>query len=77
MSFSNDLNKIATKNKDNLQMLANKRIESAKEKLIEIMGDDLHSITSITFNLEAGKFEKVEAPESAKNKLREADLIIE
>ena len=41
------------------------------------MGEDLNTITAITFDLEMGKFKDVQASEKAKGKLRQAGLIIE
>lgn len=77
MSFSSDINKFVKNAKKKLETSAAEHEEQAKAKLIDVMGDDLNTITSITFDLESGKFKYVQAPERAKDKLRQAGLIIE
>ncbi|MBE4587014.1 hypothetical protein BOO29_19185 [Vibrio navarrensis] len=77
MGFSNQLKKILQDNKDTIEKTKQDKIANAKIVLAEVMGDQLNTITSITFDLSAGKFKDVEAPESSKELLRKANLLIE
>ena len=77
MGFSDDIDKFVKKEKDRFEKKVAEHDALAKTMLVEILGADLNAITSITFDLEKGKFKDVEAPEYVKEKLRKADLIIE
>ncbi|EKO3708981.1 hypothetical protein LO977_003281 [Vibrio metschnikovii] len=77
MGFSNQLKKILQDKKDMIEKIKQDKIANAKIVLAEVMGDQLNTITSITFDLSAGKFKDVEAPEYSKELLRKANLLIE
>ncbi|HFQ5299942.1 TPA: hypothetical protein ACGVAW_004458 [Vibrio vulnificus] len=77
MGFSNQLKKILQDKKDTIEKIKQDKIANAKIVLAEVMGDQLNTITSITFDLSAGKFKDVEAPECSKKLLRKANLLIE
>lgn len=77
MGFSNQINKFVKDNQNMLQKIAQEKTEQSKIVLAEVMGDQLNTITAITYDLETGKFKDVEAPEHAKELLRKANLLIE
>ncbi|EGQ9313567.1 hypothetical protein F7U73_22235 [Vibrio vulnificus] len=77
MGFSNQLKKILQDKKDTIEKIKQDKIANANIVLAEVMGEQLNTITSITFDLSTGKFKDVEAPECSKELLRKANLLIE
>ncbi|WP_217533923.1 hypothetical protein [Vibrio metschnikovii] len=77
MGFSNEIYNFAQDSIDMMKQIDQEKTEQANNALIAVMGDQLNTITSITFDLEVGKFKDVEAPEYSKELLRKANLLIE
>lgn len=77
MGFSNEIYNFAQDSIDMMKQIDQEKTEQANNALIVVMGDQLNTITSITFDLEVGKFKDVEAPEYSKELLRKANLLIE
>ncbi|MEZ8320471.1 MULTISPECIES: hypothetical protein [Vibrio] len=77
MDFAKDLNNIIQKSNRSLEQTVQEKTEQAKVVLAEVMGDQLDTITSITFDLDTGKFKDVSAPETSKELLRKANLLLE
>lgn len=74
---SKSMSQIVEEQKERLRRASEEDQERAKTRLIEVMGDELNSITAITYDQSIGKFKNVEAPEHAKAKLREVGLLDE
>lgn len=75
--FMANISDFTNKNRAKLKAVGSAEEQKAIEVLKEVMGEDIDTITSITFDMKIGKFKDVTAPEKSLNKLREAGLLVD
>ncbi|MCE3606565.1 hypothetical protein LXA47_23600 [Massilia sp. P8910] len=77
MGFADEVKKFTGTAKAKL-VDAQKQVEmNAKQRLLEVLGDDVGLIKSIKLDMDVGKFYEIDAPVEVVERLRAADVVKE
>lgn len=77
MGFGDQVKSFADKAKAQLDQAQKQVAANAKQRLVEILGDDAALIGSIKLDVDIGKFYEIEAPTEVIARLRVAGVIKE
>lgn len=75
MSFSDQIKKFSDNAKNEIEKKKKEVEINARNRLQELLLDEVREIKSITLDADIGKFYDVDAPASVLEKLRKADLL--
>ncbi len=75
MGFADDINKFSKKAIEAIEDKKRDVDENAKRLLVQVLGEDVSLIKSISLDTDIAKFYDVVAPEGVIAKLREANLL--
>jgi len=75
MSFSDQISKFSDNAKNEIEKKRKEVEINARNRLQELLLDEVREIKSITLDADIGKFYDVDAPASILEKLRKADLL--
>ena len=75
MSFSDQIKKFSDNAKNEIEKKKKEVENNARNRLQELLLEDVREIKSIKFDSDIGKFYDVDAPASVLEKLRKADLL--
>ena len=75
MSFSDQIKKFSDNAKNEIEKKKKEVENNARNRLQELLLEDVREIKSIKFDADIGKFYDVDAPASVLEKLRKADLL--
>lgn len=75
MSFSDQIKKFSDNAKNEIEKKRKEVEINARNRLQELLLDEVREIKSITLDADIGKFYDVDAPASILEKLRKADLL--
>ena len=75
MSFSDQIKKFSDNAKNEIEKKKKEVENNARNRLQELLLEEVREIKSITLDADIGKFYDVDAPASVLEKLRKADLL--
>lgn len=75
MSFSDQIKKFSDNAKNEIEKKKKEAENNARNRLQELLLEEVREIKSITLDADIGKFYDVDAPASVLEKLRKADLL--
>lgn len=75
MSFSDQIKKFSDNAKNEIEKKKKEAETNARNRLQELLLEEVREIKSITLDADIGKFYDVDAPASVLEKLRKADLL--
>lgn len=75
VGFGDQVKNFADKAKAQLDQAQQQMAENAKQRLVEILGDDAALISSIKLDADIGKFYEIEAPIEVITRLRAAGVV--
>lgn len=77
MAFGDQIKRFAENAKQQMEAQKKEVEQNAKQRLAEILGDDVALIKSITLDADVGKFYNIDAPQEVVDRLRSAGVVKE
>lgn len=75
MGFEDQIKAFAEKAKSDIEAKKTEAESNAQKVLLDLLGEEISQVESISLNLDTGKFHSVVAPENIITKLRGANLL--
>ena len=77
MAFGDQIKHFTEKAKQQMEAQKKQVEQNAKQRLVEILGDDVALIKSIALDTDVGKFYNIDAPQEVVDRLRSAGVVKE
>lgn len=77
MAFGDQIKRFSENAKQQLEAQKKQVEQNAKQRLVEILGDDVALIKSIALDADIGKFYNIDAPHDVVDRLRIAGVVKE